>query len=165
MTTHLLEFVVGSGSPNAHFNHAICFWAKIVQISILFAKCNRKEPHPRGSIMLFGCDDDTRCEVCYSVCPYRLIWSPTVAFKVLEFYLFFKLLAWKKGMGVEKKLYWSSSRGPLVHAETAQATFFDLVCKYREHKRTLITCTWTISRSLLPKFHEISIFFCVYGFF
>ena len=86
MTTHLLEFVVGSGSPNAHFNHAICFWAKIVQISILFAKFNRKEPHPRGSIMLFGCDDDTRCEVCYSVCPYRLIWSPTVAFKITPFY-------------------------------------------------------------------------------
>ena len=43
--------------------------------------------------------------------------------------------------------------------------FFDLVCKYREYKRTIITCTRTISRSLLSKFHEISIFFVSMGFF
>ena len=69
---------------------------------------------------------------------------------------FSKLLALKKGMGVENNFYWNSSRSPLVHAETAQAIFFDLVRKYREHKRTLIICTRTISRSFLSKFHEIS---------
>ena len=42
-----------------------------------------------------------------------------------------------------------------MHAETAQAIFFDLVRKYREHKRTLIICTRTISRSFLSKFHFV----------